>query len=148
MSKNRRREQVNTLLYHWCKTLGNVSIYVSQHWPWLTTGNCNTLRLQWYSHPSPFSFYSHKHYLVLELNKNGFISFSKALGSNLQEPNLSVLFHPHTWKNSFNFCTPAWLKAIAWNFNSGDFHSQAGGQSWNCSTFLSTSFCHGEAGKK
>lgn len=58
------------------------------------------------------SFYFHKHYLVLELNKNGFISFSKAL-ENLEEPNLSVLFHPHTWKNSFNFCAPAWLKAIA-----------------------------------
>lgn len=59
------------------------------------------------------SFYSHKHYLVLELNKSGFMSPSKALGANLEEPNLSILFHPHMWKNSFNFCAPAWLKATA-----------------------------------
>lgn len=143
------REQVNTLLYDFdafqnfrkCIKACVTALTLAHGWQLQHWGYNDVILIL-----VPFLLLPQT--LLLELNKNVFMSSSKAQGSILKEPNLSILFHPHMWKNAFNFCAPAWLKAIAWNFNSGDFHSQAGGQSWNCSTFLSTSFCCGDSGKE
>lgn len=124
------------------KRLGNISIYLHR----LTLAHRGQLqytetKMTLFS-SFPLSFYSHKHYLAFELYKNVFISSSKALEELFKfgraKP-LRFVSSSHV-ENSFNFCAPAWLKAIAWNFNSGDFQSHAGGQSWNCSTFLSLRF--------